>query len=80
MAVRYVAGNKMTHHGQAAEAQQSWETSAMGEDPWKYRMAFLAMGGLRICPVKGCPGRAATSMAMRVHFLYRHVLDTVVFL
>ena len=43
-------------------------------------MAFPSKGGFRICPVKGCMGRAATRMAMRVHFLQRHVLDTVVIL
>ena len=43
-------------------------------------MAFPAKGGLRICPVERCPGQAATRTEMRVHFLHRHVLDTVVIL
>ena len=43
-------------------------------------MAFPDKGGLRSCPVEGCPGRAATKTEMRVHFLHRHVLDTVVIL
>ena len=43
-------------------------------------MSFPSKGGFRICPVKGCMGRAATRMAMRVHFLHWHVLDTVVIL
>ena len=43
-------------------------------------MALPAKGGPQSCPLEGCLGRAATSMVMRVHFLYRHVLDTVVIL
>ena len=39
-----------------------------------------SMGGPRSCPVEGFPGRAATRTAMRVHFMHRHVLDTVVIL
>ena len=31
-------------------------------------------------PVAGCPGRVDTRTAMRVHFVHRHVLDTVVIL
>ena len=52
----------------------------MGEDPRTYRMSLLSKGGPQSCPVEGCPGRAATRTAMRVHFLNRHVLDTVVIL
>ena len=43
-------------------------------------MAFPAKVGQRSCPVNGFPGQAATRMAMRVHFMHRHVLDTVVIL
>ena len=43
-------------------------------------MTFLAKGGPPSCPVEGCPGRAATRTVMRVHFLYWHVVDTVVIL
>ena len=37
-------------------------------------------GGARRCPGEGCHGALATSMAMRVHFVHRHVQDTVVML
>ena len=38
----------------------------------------VADGGLRRCPVEGCPGGEATRTAMRVHFMHWHVLDTIV--
>ena len=56
------------------------EKSATGEDPRKYCMAFYAKGRQQSCLVEGCPGRAATRTAMRVHFMHRHVLETVVIL
>ena len=43
-------------------------------------MSFLAKGGRRRCPVEGCPGVLATQTAMWVHFVHRHVHDTVVML
>ena len=43
-------------------------------------MSFPAKGGPRRCPVEGCPGEMATRTAMQVHFMHRHVLDTVVML
>ena len=45
-----------------------------------FRMTFRAKGGLRSCPMEGCPGRVATRTEMRVHFLHRNVLNTVVIL
>ena len=76
----YMAGHQMTQYWQATEVQQNWKTLAPGEEPRTYRMAFPAKVGLQSCPVKGCPGRAATRMVMRVHFLYRNILETVVIL
>ena len=43
-------------------------------------MSFPEKGGLRTCPVEGYPGKMETRIAMRVHFVHRHVLDTVVML
>ena len=43
-------------------------------------MSFPKKGGPRRCPVEGCPGALATRTAMRVHFVHRHVQDTVVML
>ena len=43
-------------------------------------MSFPEKGGLRRCPVEGCPGKLVMRTAMRVHFVHRHVLDTLVML
>ena len=43
-------------------------------------MSFPEKGGPQKCPVEGCPGRVAKRTAMRVHFVHRNVLDTVVIL
>ena len=45
-----------------------------------YKMNFPARDGRRQCPVEGCPGVSATRAAMRVHFVHRHVHNTVVIL
>ena len=50
-----------------------------GEKPKTYRMEF-PKGGAKHCPVEGCPGRAGTRTAMRVHLWRRHVQDTVIIL
>ena len=75
-----MASHMMTQHGHAAEAQWSWKTSATGEEPRTYLMAFPAKVGPQSCPVEGCPVRAATRTVMWVHFLHQHVLDTVIIL
>ena len=80
MAAVSMAGHMKTKHGQATEERWSWTTSDTGEELQTYRMEFIAKGGPRSCPVEGCPGRAATRTAIRVHFLHRHVRDTVVIL
>ena len=43
-------------------------------------MSLPAKGGRRRCPVERCPGVLATRAAMLVHFVHRHVHDTVVIL
>ena len=43
-------------------------------------MNFPARDDRRQCPVEGCPGVSATQAAMRVHFVNRHVHDTMVIL
>ena len=45
-----------------------------------YKMNFPTKDGRRRCPVEGCLGVLATRAAMRVHFVHRHVHDTVVIL
>ena len=75
-----LSSNLMTQHGRAAVIRQQWSTPAAGTRPQTYRMSFPAKGGPRKCPVAGCPGRLSTRTAMRVHFVHRHVLNTVVIL
>ena len=43
-------------------------------------MEFPARAGPRPFPVEGCSGRASTRTAMRVHFWYQNVRDSVVIL
>ena len=43
-------------------------------------MTFLEKISLHSCLVEGYLGQVATRTAMQVHFLYWHVLDTVVIL
>ena len=80
MAVGSLESHLMTQHGRVAETRQSSRNPAAGDGPQTFRMIFPAKGGPRSCPVEGCPGRADTRTAIRVHFLQRHVLKTVVIL
>ena len=43
-------------------------------------MSFLAKGRAWRCPVEGCLGALATRTVTRVHFVHRHVQDTLVML
>ena len=45
-----------------------------------YCIYFKNATGTQDCPVKGCEGSMAKSMGMRIHFLHRHVRNTVIFL
>ena len=45
-----------------------------------YKISFPAKDGSRQYPLEGCPGVSAKRAAMRVHFVHRHVHDTVVIL
>ena len=76
----YMASHMMTQHGWVAEAQHSWRILDTGDEPRTYQMAVLANTGPQSCPVEGCLGQAATRTAMRLNFLHRNVLVTVVIL
>ena len=67
----------MTQHGKAATRRHLWAPQTAGE-PRLYKMNFPAMDSRRQCPVEGFPGVSATRAAMRVHFLHRHVHNTMV--
>ena len=70
----------MTQHGRVAEERLSWRNPTKEDGTRTFRMAFPAKGGLRSCPVEGYLGQAVTRAAIRVQFLHRHVLDTMVIL
>ena len=72
--------HRMTQHGEARERKWAWTDAATGgAEEQTYRMEF-PKGGTTECPVKGCPGRAGTRTAMRVHFWRRHVQETIIIL
>ena len=79
LAVGSMSIHLMTRHVKAAGGRRLWVPQT---EIWSktYRMSFLTKGGLRTCPVEGCPGTLATRTAMQVHFVHRHVQDTVVML
>ena len=72
-----MASHMMTQHGWVAEERRICRIPYTGDKPRTYQMTFLAKVGPQSCPVEGCPGQAATRTTMRLHFLHRHVLDTV---
>ena len=62
--------HRMPQHGKTRERWWNWTdaaTGVRGEEPTTYRIVF-PKGETQECPVEGCPGRARTRMAMRVHF------------
>ena len=75
--------HRMSHHGKARERRRKWTDAATGGggggEPKTYRIEF-PKGGTKECPVAGCPGRAETRTAMRVHFWRQHVRDIVIIL
>ena len=79
LAVGSMSSNLMTRHEKESTRRQLWTPQTDG-GPRTYKMSFPAKGGPRQCPVEGCPGALATITAMRVHFVHRHVHDTVVML
>ena len=80
LAVGFMLSHLMNQHGREVGRRRQWSAPAAGIVPQIYRMSFPAKGGPRKCPVVGCPVRVATRTAMRVHFVHRHVLDTMVIL
>ena len=74
-----MSSHMMTRHGKSATQRHLWAPQTNG-GPRMYKMNFPAKDGRRRCPVEGCPGVLATRAAMRVHFVHRHVHNTVVIL
>ena len=81
MAAGSLVSHRMTQHGKAKADKWSWNKSATGGGETRtYWIEFPTKGGTRGCPVEGCPGRAETRTAMRIHFCRRHVRDIVIIL
>ena len=70
----------MNRYGKAVGQRRQWKTMTENRVPQEYRMSFPEKGGVRRCPVEGCPGKLATRTSMWLHFVHRHDLDTVVML
>ena len=83
MAAGLLDSHHMKQHRNVKERKWAWTDAATGggagEDQQMYRMEF-PKGGTTECPVEGCPGRAGTRTAMRVHFWRRHVQGTILIL
>ena len=47
-------------------------------DPHMYRMSLLSVEVPQNFPVEGCRGRPSSREELRVHFLHRHIRDTMV--
>ena len=73
-----LSSHLMTQHGKAAPWRHLWAPQTTG-GPRTYKMHFPT-GSRRQCPVEGCPGVYVTRAAMWVHFVHRHVHDTVLIL
>ena len=65
--------------GKALDMEGSGDGGGEGGDLQTYQIEF-PKGGTKVCPVEGCPGRAGTLTAMRVHFWRLHVRDIVIIL
>ena len=79
LVVGSMSSHMMNRHGKAAGRRRLWTPQTEG-GARTYRMSFLTKGGPWQCPVEGCPGALATRTKMRVHFVHRHIQDTVVML
>ena len=79
LAVGSMSSHLMNQYDKVAGRRRQWtpQTEAGSQ---VYRMSFLTKGGPRRCPMEGCPWKQGTRTSMRVHFVHRHVLDTMVML
>ena len=68
----------MTRHGKAATWRHLCPPPQTNGGPRWYTMNFPDNGGRRRCLVDRRPGVLATRAAMRLHFVHRHVHDTMV--
>ena len=78
MALGSLAVHLQTQHGKEMRGIRYWGTMPPGGEPHTYNMDFPTMGVPRNCLIKGCWGRAAMRLAMRVHILHQHLRYTVI--
>ena len=69
-----------TQHRVDSGGRRQWETPPPDGEPQMYQMDFPTVVGPWEFPVKGCRGWLAIITSMIVHFLHRHVRDTVIIL
>ena len=75
----YLAVHLQTQHGVSrGRAGQKDKEGGGVDNPRTFWVTFPAKSGPRPCLVEGCSGREEMQIAMRIHFLHRHVQDTVV--
>ena len=79
LAAGSLSSHLMTRHGKAAPRRHFCPPPQTTGGPRTYKMNF-PRGSRQQCLVEGCPGVSATRAAMRVHFVHRHVHDTMVIL
>ena len=83
MAAGLLDTHRMVQHGKAKAKSWSWTDATTGGggggEPTTYWIEF-PKGRTREFLVEGCPGRAGTRTAMRVHFWRRHVWDVMIIL
>ena len=78
LAAGSLSSHLMTRHRKAAPRRHLWAPQTTG-GPRTYKLSF-PKGSRRQCLVEGCLGVSETRAVMRVHFVHRHVHDTVVIL
>ena len=64
------------HHGK--ERPPQWEKLYATPKPILYRVSFPRSDGFTGCPVGGCEGLATTYNNLWIHFMHRHMWDTIV--
>ena len=81
--VEVAAGSLLTHP-QSQHGMGQWEQGGVTPTPpgeaQAYRASFPKLLARLRCPVKGCLGGATNRTNLWVHFVHRHIRDTIVIL
>ena len=57
-----------------------WDNTPVPLEPRLYMVSFTKVDGMVGSPVKVCRGRMTTRTNLRIHFVHRHMWDTIVIL